>query len=274
MARTQAVSLMYHDVVDGLEHQRSGFPSTDAAIYKLEPVEFVEHMKAISLVLQGKPDNALSLNPTERRASFFLTFDDGGVSAYSHVADQLDRLGWVGHFFVSTGYMGQPSFLSRHHIRELVRRGHVVGSHSHTHPLRMASCSPEELRTEWQTSVDIISEIIGARVRVASVPGGYYSRRVAEAASLAGIEVLFNSEPTTTVHRVDGCTVLGRYGIQRQTSPGVAASLAAGQGLSRIRQGVLWNIKKCFKRIGGGHYLTVRKIMIDKIRESRCTREL
>ena len=138
----------------------------------------------------------------------------------------------------------------------------------------MASCSPEDLRTEWQTSVDIISEIIGARVRVASVPGGYYSRRVAEAASLAGIEVLFNSEPTTTVHRVDGCMVLGRYGIQRQTSPGVAASLAAGQGLSRIRQGVLLNIKKCFKRIGGGHYLTVRKIMIDKIRESRCAREL
>ncbi len=273
MARTQAVSLMYHDVVEGLEHQRSGFPSTDAAIYKLEPVEFVEHMKAISLALRGKPDNALSLNPAERHVSFFLTFDDGGVSAYSHVADQLDRLGWVGHFFVSTGYMGQPSFLSRGQIRELVRRGHVVGSHSHTHPLRMASCSPEELRTEWQTSVEIISEIIGAPVRVASVPGGYYSRRVAEAASLAGIEVLFNSEPTTTIQRVDGCMVLGRYGIQRQTSPGEAASLATGQGISRIRQGVLWNIKKCFKRIGGGHYLTVRKIMIDKMRASRRVRE-
>jgi peptidoglycan/xylan/chitin deacetylase (PgdA/CDA1 family) len=272
VARTQAVSLIYHDVVDGLEHQRSGFPWPDAAIYKLEPVKFVAHMKAIAQVLRGKPDNVLSLNPAERRVPFFLTFDDGGVSAYSHVADQLDSLGWVGHFFVSTGYIGQPSFLSRHHIRELVRRGHVVGSHSHTHPLRMASCPPEELRMEWQTSVEIISEIIGARVRVASVPGGYYSRRVAEAASLAGIEVLFNSEPTTTIHRVDGCMVLGRYGIQHRTAPGVAASLAAGQGISRIRQGVLWNIKKGFKRVGGGHYLTVRRIMIDKIREFRCGR--
>ena len=178
-----------------------------------------------------------------------------------------------GHFFVSTGYMGQPSFLSRDQIRELVRRGHVVGSHSHTHPLRMASCSPEELRAEWQTSVEIISEIIGAPVRVASVPGGYYSRRVAKAASLAGIEVLFNSEPTTTIQRVDGCMVLGRYGIQRQTSPGEAVSLATGQGISRIRQGVLWNIKKCLKRIGGGRYLTVRKIMIDKMRASRRVRE-
>jgi peptidoglycan/xylan/chitin deacetylase (PgdA/CDA1 family) len=86
----------------------------------------------------------------------FLKFDDVGVSAYSHVADQLDRPGWVGHFFVSTGYTGQLSFSSRDQIRELVRRGHAVGSHSHTHPLRMANCFPEELRTEWQTSVDII----------------------------------------------------------------------------------------------------------------------
>jgi peptidoglycan/xylan/chitin deacetylase (PgdA/CDA1 family) len=264
---------MYHDVVDGLEHQRSGFPSPDAAIYKLEPLKFAAHMKAISQVLRGKPDNVLALNQAERHVPFFLTFDDGGVSAYSHVADQLDRLGWVGHFFISTGYMGQPSFLSKHHIRELVRRGHVVGSHSHSHPIRMASCTQDELREEWQTSVDIISEVIGAPVRVASVPGGYYSRRVAEAASLAGIEVLFNSEPTTTIHRVDGCMVLGRYGIQHRTSPGVAASLAAGQGISRVRQGVLWNIKKCLKRIGGGHYLTVRNIMIDKIRGFRRARE-
>lgn len=90
---------------------------------------------------------------------------------------------------------------------------------------------------------------------------------------MAGIKVLFNSEPTTAIHRVAGCMVLGRYGIQRQTSPGVVASLATGQGISRIRQGALWNIKKCFKHIGGGHYLAVRKIILDKMRASRRVRE-
>lgn len=268
MARMQAVSLIYHDVVDGLEHQCSGFPSPDAAIYKLEPIQFAAHMRAISQALSEKPGNVLSLNQAGRSIPFFLTFDDGGVSAYSHVADRLDSLGWVGHFFVSTGYIGRPSFMSRQQIRELARRGHIVGSHSHTHPLMMASCSPEELRTEWQSSIDILSEIIGASVKVASVPGGFYSRQVAEAASLAGIEVLFTSEPTTVIHRVDRCMVLGRYGIQCRTSAEVAASLVSGRGISRIRQGVLWNMKKCLKCIGGGHYLTVRRIVIDKIRRS------
>jgi peptidoglycan/xylan/chitin deacetylase (PgdA/CDA1 family) len=264
---------MYHDVVGGREHHGSGFPSPDAAIYKVEPLLFAAHMRAIAQAVSEKPSNVLALDPAKQRISFFLTFDDGGVSAYSRVVDLLDSLGWVGHFFVTTGYIGHASFMSRQQIRELVRRGHVVGSHSHTHPLLMANCSPEELRTEWQSSVDILSEIIGSPVKAASVPGGYYSRQVAEAASLAGIEVLFNSEPTTAIHRVGRCMVLGRYGIQQNTSPGVAVSLATGHGVSRIGQGVLWNLKKSLKCIGGGHYLTVRRIMIEKIRATRCDRE-
>ncbi len=273
MARTQALSLMYHDVVDGREHHGSGFPSSDAAIYKLEPLLFAAHMRAIAQAVSEKPSSVFGLDQAERRNSVFLTFDDGGVSAYSRVVDLLDSLGWVGHFFVTTGYIGHKSFMSRQQIRELVCRGHVVGSHSHTHPLMMANCSPEELRTEWQSSVDILSEIIGAPVKVASVPGGYYSKQVAETASLAGIEVLFNSEPTTAIHRVGRCLVLGRYGIQQSTSAGAAASLAAGYGVSRIGQGVLWNLKKSLKCIGGGHYLTVRRMVIEKIRAARCDRE-
>jgi len=268
VASAQAVSLIYHDVFDGLEHQRSGFPSPDAAIYKLEATQFAAHMKALSRVLPEKPHNVLSRGRLERGTSFFLTFDDGGVSAHSHVVDRLESLGWVGHFFVSTGYIGQPSFMNSRQIRELVRRGHVVGSHSHSHPLLMANCSPEELRKEWQSSIDILSDIVGAPVKVASVPGGHYSRQVADAAALAGIEVLFTSEPTTAIHRVGRCLVLGRYGIQQRTSPEMAVSLAVGQGSSRLRQGVLWNIKKCLKRLGGGHYLTVRRVVIDKFRGS------
>ena len=82
MARTHAVSLMYHDVVDGLEHQRSGFPSTDAAIYKLEPVEFVEHMKAISLVLQGPQKGRLLpviVGATEMRNQLDVSITESGV---------------------------------------------------------------------------------------------------------------------------------------------------------------------------------------------------
>jgi len=72
-------------------------------------------------------------------------------------------------------------------IRDLHQRGHIIGSHSCSHPKRMSFCSRAELLQEWGRSCEILAGILGAPVTVASVPGGFYSRAVAEAAAEAGI---------------------------------------------------------------------------------------
>ena len=105
----------------------------------------------------------------------FLTFDDGGESAYTTIAPLLERRSWRGHFFVTTSYVGRPGFLTAHQIRVLHERGHSVGSHSHSHPAWMASCNASDLEKEWVTSAQILSDILGEPARVASVPGGDYS---------------------------------------------------------------------------------------------------
>src|SRR5262245_47304812 len=51
-------------------------------------------------------------------------------------------------------------------------------------------------------SRELLRDILGESVTVASVPGGYYGRAVAETAAEAGIRVLFNSEPTTRTQTV------------------------------------------------------------------------
>ena len=70
---------------------------------------------------------------------FLITVDDGGVSYYTVVADRLERLGWRGHCFVTTDMIGQRGFLTRRQIRELDGRGHIIGSHSASHPTRCGS---------------------------------------------------------------------------------------------------------------------------------------
>ena len=115
---------------------------------------------------------------------------------------------------------------------------------------------------EWTTSVKVLSELLGEQVIVASVPGGHYSKEVARAASRAGIKVLFNSEPTTRSHQVDGCLVLGRYTIIRGMSPALAARIACGSRASRLRQFVFWNTKKILKLLGGEAYLRVRNLAL------------
>lgn len=268
--RMKAISLMYHDVVSRDERDSSGFPGADAALYKIAPDRFRNHIQSIRSASRGKPLTVLDLEPEpKRRTHLFITFDDGGRSAFTTVADILEEAGWRGHFFVTAGCVGQRSFMSPDQIRELHRRGHVIGSHSLSHPLRMSHCSWNEMIAEWSVSVKILSDILGERVRVASVPGGDYSTKVAQAAAKSGIEILFTSEPSASRRVVDGCAVLGRYVIQRWTSPETAAAIAAGQVAPRWRQMIFWNAKKALKAVGGNYYSKARRSALVSLVEKR-----
>lgn len=259
----RVISLLYHDVTSNGKLDSSGFPGAGAATYKLGLDEFKRHLCAIQSVVKAAPVTFSDLLPEkEARFPFLLTFDDGGVSAYTHIADILEGYGWHAHFLVTANWIGSPSFLSIPQIQQLRKRGHVIGSHSCSHPERMSHSTFEELRREWVTSTTMLSDILSEQVRVASVPGGYYSTRVAEAASLAGIQVLFTSEPITKCRYVDGCLVLGRYTVWKGMSFDTAAGLASGQLPPRLKQWLFWNTKKIAKALGGEYYLKIRKLLL------------
>jgi len=193
-----------------------------------------------------------------------LTFDDGGISAHSLAADMLERHGWVGHFFVTTDRIGTPGFLSKEQIRDLRQRGHVIGSHSCSHPTRMAQCTRAELQREWHQSVHMLSEILDEPIPIASVPGGYYSQVVGETAAEAGIRVLFNSEPTAAVSKVGDCKLLGRYFIQRGMPAEISGAFAAGRFGPRFKQAAFWQLKKVAKAAGGSAYLKLRETLLKR----------
>lgn len=262
----KAISLMYHDVVSRDQRDSSGFPGADAALYKIAPDRFRSHIESIRRRTLTTPSTELDPNSNDR-TPFFITFDDGGISAFTTIAGILEEAGWRGLFFVTAGCVGQRSFMTPDHIRELHRRGHIIGSHSLSHPLQMSRCTREEMIEEWSGSVTILSEILGDRVRVASVPGGHYSKQVAQTAAQSGIEILFTSEPTVSTSVVDGCIVLGRYVIQRWTSPETAAAIAAGKLAPRLRQTIFWNTKQGLKAMGGNYYAKARKSSLVSVLE-------
>jgi peptidoglycan/xylan/chitin deacetylase (PgdA/CDA1 family) len=240
------ITLLYHDVTPPGQEDASGFAGAGAARYKLAPAEFRAHLDALAAVASG----------------WQLTFDDGGVSAHDLVAAALEDHGWRGHFFVTTDYLGRPGFLRPEQVRDLRQRGHVIGSHSCSHPLRLSACGWGQLLDEWRRSRDVLEEVLGEPVRTASVPGGFYSRAVARAAAAAGVQVLFTSEPTAGSWTVDGCLVRGRYTVFRGTSAAQAAALASGRLLPRLRQALAWNVKKVAKAAGGGLYERLRERLL------------
>jgi len=249
-------ALMYHDVVAAGGEDTSGFPGRDAALYKITPEAFNAHLDAIRR-MPAYPAPPAPPAP----AAPVITFDDGGCSAMT-AATLLEAHGLIGHFFITTNYIGTRGFLTEVEIRDLVRRGHVVGSHSCSHPLRMGHCSWPQLLDEWARSRSILCEIVGDEVQNASVPGGDFAPQVAEAAARAGITRLFTSEPTGDVREAFGLRLVGRFAVQRWTTADTAAALAGGDWLACTRQAVMWNAKKMTKRIGGERYLQIRKALL------------
>jgi peptidoglycan/xylan/chitin deacetylase (PgdA/CDA1 family) len=263
----QAITLLYHDVVPSGRWELSGFQGAGPDVYKLDCSDFRRHLMAIKQSLRREPTTGPELlaQPLNRRdRSVLLTFDDGGVSALLYVADMLDEFGWKGHFLVTTGRIGTSGFLDRSQIQELRRRGHIIGSHSDTHPKRMARCSSAQLDDEWQRSVLSLTEILGEPIQVASVPGGYYSREVAAAAARFGIKLLFNSEPVIQSQTVDGCLVLGRFTAKRSSQPGWSAAIVAGSRQLHAREYLFWNSKKLAKIVLGKAWLRARIMLLER----------
>jgi len=258
----RAVSLLYHDVVPDGQWASSGFQTIDANKYKLTCNDFRAHLQAIAQKIHRGPATARELLAGEPADfPFLITFDDGGVSAAEHIAGMLDELGWKGHFLVTGNRIGTRGFLDRSQIVDLHRRGHIIGSHSHTHPLLMATCSPQQLFEEWSRSGDALAEILGEPIHVASIPGGQYSHAVAKAAAKAGIRLLFNSEPTTRSRTLDGCLILGRFSLKRGHPASRSAAIVAGNWSPKLHDYAIWNSKKIGKRVLGDAWLRLRSLL-------------
>jgi peptidoglycan/xylan/chitin deacetylase (PgdA/CDA1 family) len=251
-----ALTLLFHDAVPEGRWDESGFVGADADLYKLECAAFHRHLEAIRRKLKGQfaTSPQLLAGTLTNDPCFLLSFDDGGVSAATHIADMLEEFGWRGHFLITAGRVGTAGFLDAAQIRDL---------HSYSHPLLMAHCSTDQLYEEWHRSALVLSDILGAPITVASVPGGHYSHAVAVAAASAGMKLLFNSEPTTDMHLVDGCLVLGRFCVKRAHAPEWSGRIVAGDFAPKFKEAMLWNIKKVPKIILGDVWLRARQKILE-----------
>lgn len=246
------IALMYHDIVDSGRANGSGFAGADANHYKLTPSVFLTHLELARA----------------RNADVLFTFDDGGISALEPCADLLDASGIKGLFFIPTDYVGRTGFCSAADLRILAARGHVLGSHSASHPIPISKLSDRALNEEWSTSRKVLEDIIGAEIADASVPGGFTSERVEHAAASAGFGRLFTSVPTKKKRMVGTMSIHGRFAITRATASGTVARVLAGESMPWIQQAALWEAKKLVKLLGGPAWLRIRQAYFRRVGSS------
>ena len=219
----------YHDVTDAPGD--SGLQRPAATAYKLSPAAFGRHLDAIASA-SLRPELVTAIDPAMGGPHLLLTFDDGGKSAL-YASDELCRRGWLGHFFIITARIGERTFLDATEIRYLRQCGHVIGSHSHTHPSFFREQTPHQMMAEWATSCDRLADLLGEPCTVGSVPGGDISPVVLASAGAAGLRYLFTSEPRLVPQSVGGCWVLGRFCPKLTTHPSRVGELAGFRGWER-----------------------------------------
>jgi peptidoglycan/xylan/chitin deacetylase (PgdA/CDA1 family) len=246
MRHNKVVSWLYHEVTD--LPAESGFQNPAAWRYKISISQFTSDLSAI-LASDSMVRTVYDLDEMTHPGPHptLLTFDDGGASGLT-VADILEANGVKGHFLITTAKIGSPGFLNEKSIRALHERGHVIGSHSHSHRTPFSRLNVDELLNEWNLSSTILNEIIGQHIVAGSVPGGSFNDRVLIAASQAGLRHIFTSVPTYRIVTVNGARVYGRL-CPNQSTPRLLKQL----GLRRwpiwpLTQAwnlrtALWNIK-------------------------------
>jgi peptidoglycan/xylan/chitin deacetylase (PgdA/CDA1 family) len=247
---TYGISLLFHDVYRRSPSE-SGFQGVVADRYKVPVGEFDAAMAVLDKAAAAQDEAHGPSIPPAR--GVLVTVDDGGASYYELIADRLEARGRRGCCFVSTAMIGRPGFLTASQIRELDHRGHLIGSHSVSHPTRFSACSRVQMIEEWTASRRALEDLLGHPVDVASLPGGYLSAAVEQSADAARLRVLFTSEPTARIRRRGGCQLVGRYTIRRGR-PELPRQIVSPFPVGRWREWLVWNGKKLIKPVLGPAY--------------------
>ena len=118
------------------------------------------------------------------RPAVWLTIDDGPDEHDTpEILDLLDRHRARATFFV----VGERVARWPHLVTEITRRGHEVGHHTHTHPVRSFWCAtPQRLAEELDRTLTLL-ESMGIRPRLFRPPVGIKHLLLADALAKRGL---------------------------------------------------------------------------------------
>lgn len=201
------VSLMYHDVYEHSPSE-SGFTSVGANYYKITKSKFETQISAL---------NRMCVDNQLKRENILLTFDDGGSTSQTIIAPILEKYNFKGYFFIATNYINKEGFLTENMIKQLYKRGHIIGAHSCSHPSNITELSYEKRYSEWKDSIRYLCSIVGNTVNCISIPNGYYKPADIEIFQAANIHVVFSSTPIMN-KSYGALQLLGRMAISSATT--------------------------------------------------------
>jgi peptidoglycan/xylan/chitin deacetylase (PgdA/CDA1 family) len=193
--------------------------------------------RQVRLALRGRRPGTAADAVASRRRTLVVTFDDA-YSSVKRALPILERLGLRATVFACSGYGdgrplsipeltgpraapdGELATLTWDDLRELLERGHEVGSHTISHP-HLTELDDAQLLTELIDSREQIEAELGRPCPYFAYPYGEQDARVRDAAYRAGYEAAF-----------------GLPGLFRSADPYALPRVGVYRGQSLLRVGI------------------------------------
>ena len=116
-----------------------------------------------------------------QKPGILITFDDGLENNYLNAAPELEKHGLTGWFFISSGLIGTPGYMTWTQVKDLQKRGHIIGCHTWSHHRMSGKDSDALLDHEIIESGRKIMEQTGTPVQVFCWCGGEENTYIAAA---------------------------------------------------------------------------------------------
>ena len=175
-------------VMTRLPGRRVGDPQYSLATARVARVDTIGRVSGIVVGTAYRP-----VSPARRPREVALTFDDGPWPGTTPAILHILRKMHARATFFLIGYLAKryPRL-----VRDEVRAGMTVGSHSWDHPEPFDAISMRRMRSELAMSQRFLQDTFGIRVTVFRPPGGSGAPEVVTQASLLGMRVVnWNVDP-------------------------------------------------------------------------------
>ena len=250
---------MYHDVASSEAVSSGG----TGAYFSVSSESFRRQLTIIrELGLTGR---SLAETIRDPAGTVAITFDDGNAGQARQAFPALRAMDMTATFFITTGWVGTPGYVTWDQLREMRAGGMAIESHTHSHPF-LSEMDASRLRDELTRSRDLLDEHLGQRTTMLALPGGDAPRPdLRHVLATSGYEVVATSrwgrngrDQTVRPRSVKRCTV------RRATADDEFAAIVTGNRWmelkKNIREGTLAFIRSS---LGPTRYARWRRRVLD-----------
>jgi len=198
---------------------------------KVEPANFVAELAVLQAggyhtISQAQLFDALYKGGKLPPRPVVISVDDGYVDDIRTILPDLERFHMTATFFVITGRMTEPGFLTADQIRQLDRAGMDVGDHT-AHHVDLRLLTAAQLRSETAGSKHVLEGVLGHPVYYFAYPFGAYNDSVVSAVRAAGFTMAYSTAGGTT-ESTSAPLTMPRVHVGRAETPSGLVSLLGG----------------------------------------------